>query len=269
MRRLEPIRDLWILAGITKNPTPIILDRLGFKKSPYQMSLKNKLKLELRPQRGDRYSFYEVYVKKDYTKSGQYLPPGGTVIDVGANIGCFTILAARQVGPTGRVIAIEPDEGSFHQLERNLELNRLRNVTPLRLALGGGEGRITLYNGAGTLFSSIYPKVDGRRVYGQGRSQEVQMTTLEAMMKEEHINRCEYLKMDCEGAEYDILRSMTQELAGRIHQITMEVHRVPRGDPAEIGQNLDRLGYTCVHQDGVSYYRLRSEAARSAGRVHS
>lgn len=62
-------------------------------------------------------------LRHDYLSSGQTIAPGSTVIDVGANIGCFTMVAAKLVGPTGRVFALEPEESTFRQLEKNIELN--------------------------------------------------------------------------------------------------------------------------------------------------
>ena len=52
-------------------------------------------------------------LRHDYLSSGQTIAPGSTVIDVGANIGCFTMVAAKLVGPTGRVFALEPEESTL------------------------------------------------------------------------------------------------------------------------------------------------------------
>ena len=93
----------------TRNPVPIVLDRMSLARAPYCMQTKDGLRFELRPQRGDRFGFYEVLVRGDYTRFGQTIAPGATVIDIGANVGCFSILAARLAGPQGRVIAVEPD----------------------------------------------------------------------------------------------------------------------------------------------------------------
>ena len=122
------------------------------------------------------------------------------MINIGANIGCFSILASRAVGPRGRVIAIKPpDMETYRQLVRNIQLNALVNIVPLRLAIAGEEGTATSQLDRQALFSFIFSSVDGRAVHGT--DQDVRMTTLETVMQEQEVSRCDYLKLDCEGAD--------------------------------------------------------------------
>jgi FkbM family methyltransferase len=71
--------------------------------------------------------------------------PGDTVIDVGANIGYFTLLLARLVGEKGRVIAIEPDPENFALLQKNVAANGYRNVILMRNAVSNAPGTARLY----------------------------------------------------------------------------------------------------------------------------
>src|SRR5438270_10356711 len=98
-----------LLRGV-RNPLPAIFDRLGLLRSPYELHHRDGHRVELRPRAGDLFGFFEILLRNDYTSSGQHISKGATVIDIGANIGCFSILASHAVGPTGRVIAVEPDE---------------------------------------------------------------------------------------------------------------------------------------------------------------
>lgn len=217
------------------------------------LRLRNSLVFEIRPGRGDRFGFYEVLIKDDYTGGGQQLLPGDTVIDVGANIGCFSLLAAQRVGPSGRVIALEPEQAAFKQLQRNIEMNGMTNIVARRVALGATEGKVTLNIGTADLFNSICENVDGRTM--RGEAQEVSLTTLDRIMVEERVDRCHYLKVDCEGAEYDIVSSMSPEIAHRINQITMEIHQVPGKNRAVIAQRLLELGFSLANQNSVCYFR--------------
>jgi precorrin-6B methylase 2 len=81
----------------------------------------------------------------------QYFHPkeGDVVVDVGAHIGRYTIIASKRVGPNGKVIAIEADPSNFEMLNRNVQLNRLANVTTLNYAAFSRETRIKLYLPAG------------------------------------------------------------------------------------------------------------------------
>ena len=130
---IDYIDGLRLLCSRMRNPFPVIADRLRLKKEPYTVRLKNGITIELRPGLGDSYGFYEVLVRDNYTNWGQTISKGDTVIDVGANIGCFSILASRLVGPTGRVIAIEPEPSTHERLLKNIELNQATNIKPLRL----------------------------------------------------------------------------------------------------------------------------------------
>jgi len=122
--------------------------RCAFKKSAEIRLPKFDVSLFLPPQwRG---TAKMVYVFRDGYDPGlqlltKFLGPGKTMIDVGANIGIFTVVAARRVGEQGTVVAFEPTESTFEMLERNLALNQFRNVKPMRMALSDQAGKMRLY----------------------------------------------------------------------------------------------------------------------------
>jgi FkbM family methyltransferase len=73
------------------------------------------------------------------------LTPGAVCLDVGANLGWFTVIASRLVGSRGRVLALEPDPANLRLLRRNVALNGCTNVTVVAAAAGAGKGRAQLY----------------------------------------------------------------------------------------------------------------------------
>lgn len=237
-----------------RNPAWALLDRLGIQQGPYVLRLRDGMVIELRPATGDLFGFYEIVLRGDYLAGGQRIERGQIVVDVGANIGCFAVTAARQVGPTGHVFAIEPEETTYQQLLRNIELNQLRNVTALRMAVGSTEGEITLHGDSNRLFSSIYTTVNGRAI--AGATQRVPVTTLDKLLKTQGIERCHYLKLDCEGAEHDIIASMSFETARQVDVITMEVHKVPGHDGETLRCCLETLGYVRVGSSTLPFYAL-------------
>ncbi len=241
----EKVKKLYYLFMHVRDPLPAIIDRMGLRHDPYRLKLRDGTVIELRPGTGDFSGFSEIVLRGDYFSSGQVLQQGQTVIDIGANIGCFTVTAARRVGPTGRVFAVEPEESTFHQLQRNIALNGLGNVTSLQTAVGASEGEIVLHAQSIRLFNSIYTTVDGRATTG-GMTQRVPLTTLSRLMQIHGIRHCNYLKLDCEGAEHDIVGSMSHETARLVDSITMEVHRVPGQNTARLQERLQALGYTRV-----------------------
>lgn len=80
------------------------------------------------------------------------------------------------------------------------------NVTALQLAVGGRRGTVAFHAARNALFSSMYSSVNGRAV--EGADQQVEATTLDAIMARFGLPRCDYLKLDCEGAEHDIIGAM-------------------------------------------------------------
>jgi FkbM family methyltransferase len=259
---MQAISKLIRILTQTRNPVPLLLDYAGLQRRPYRVASRDGVILELRPGAGDRFGFYEVILRNDYLAAGQSIRPGDTVIDVGANIGCFTLLAASRVGSTGRVIAVEPEARAFEQLRRNIELNGARNVIARRLAIGGRQGEVTLHTTAeSALFSSIYTHVN-RSDVAEG-AQIVPMTTLAQLMRDESVARCHYLKLDCEGAEHDIVASLTRESAQRIGQVTLELHKVEGRDPGALGSRLQSLGFALADQRGLRYYRREPDVPSS------
>lgn len=219
-----------------RNPATCFADWFKLRRRPYQVRTRRNLRFELRPGGGDRFSFYETVVRGDYLRQGITLEPGQTVIDVGANIGGFTVVAARAVGPAGRVLAIEPDAASFEQLTKNVRLNQLTNVTTINAALGDHEGRAAVVAHANPLMNRTVA-VDEQTDAG------VRLFSIGKLLDEHRIERCHFLKMDCEGAEFAIVRGMTEGDARRIENIVMETH--PSGDDAidALHQSLQELGY--------------------------
>lgn len=134
------------------------------------------------------------------------LRPGDTFLDVGANVGYYTVIASKRVGPTGRVIAFEPDPTSFAFLKRNVEANGCNNVTLVQKALSHEQGTIKLFldeknKGAHKIFQ-----------YGEShRFVEVAAVRLDDYLKG-HEGRIDLIKIDTEGAEGAILKGMGETL---------------------------------------------------------
>ena len=107
----------------SKTPLPLILDSFKLKRGKFVAVSEDGLKMELLAHDGESFTFYENLIRRDYLRHGIQLGPGDNVIDIGANVGSFAILAASIVGTAGKVFAFEPAGGTFSRLKRNIELN--------------------------------------------------------------------------------------------------------------------------------------------------
>jgi FkbM family methyltransferase len=135
------------------------------------------------------------------------LRPGTTVIDVGANVGCYTALAAHGVGPSGTVIAFEPDPENFLFLRDTIALNNFGNVIALPVAASDHVGE-------GSLFLAVDNKGD-HQTYDSGDHRErrsIRLTTLDVVLRERAVSRVDLVKIDVEGAEMSVLRGMGQTM---------------------------------------------------------
>lgn len=182
----------------------------------------------------------EIYEKKVYER-GYPLAKGDTVIDLGGHIGVFTLLAAKQVGPQGRVITCEPGPDNLPLLRKNVAANGLSNVKVLGVAVGDKEGSAQLFIADrwsdNALANTIFPSPGRKRV-------TVPMRTLDAIVAEERLSRIDLLKIDVEGAELIILAGARAALAMTKH-VVMELHP-GLADPGQAKKALEDQGFSCT-----------------------
>jgi FkbM family methyltransferase len=132
---------------------------------------------------------------------------GEVVVDLGANIGYYTVLFSRLVGSAGRVLAYEPDPTNFSILTANLALNRCDNVSAFNVAVSDVNGSVGLYRSDDNMGDHrIYDSGDGRAAI------RVDSVRLDDHLQD-HGGRIDFLKMDIQGAEGAALGGMPNVLA--------------------------------------------------------
>ncbi|MET0626549.1 MAG: FkbM family methyltransferase [Pyrinomonadaceae bacterium] len=152
------------------------------------------------------------------------LGAGGCFVDVGANWGYFTLLAADLVGPAGRVVALEPHPSLFAALEENVGRNRLTRVTPLRVAAADRDGEMNLAGfGRGVENSGVSRLTD--EPDPSTPNFNVPTRLLETVLDEHGVGPVDLLKMDIEGGEGLVLPTLAGGLSsGRYRRILLELH---------------------------------------------
>jgi FkbM family methyltransferase len=150
--------------------------------------------------------------------AGPDLPEGAVVVDIGAGLGDFAIHAARR-RPSARIFAFEPFRDSFILLEENLAENCVTGVIPFPQAVGARTGRMALQTGTGVAVRHSTAAADT-----DTSSITVDAVSLNDAFRRNSITRCDLLKVDCEGGEYDILFHASETTISSLRAVAMEYH---------------------------------------------
>jgi FkbM family methyltransferase len=182
----------------------------------------------------------------------RFLPKDGdTVVDIGAHIGLYTIISSKRVGFNGKVIAIEAHPENFEILNRNIQLNQLTNVIALNYAAYSEEERLKLYLPSGesgfTKYNTIMPKFAKR----DEKFVEVTANTLDKLLQSNGISAVNWIKIDVEGAEFEVLKGAHNVLSdNKDIAILIELH----GSPYEYRPKIEEF---------IKLYNLKIEFERS------
>lgn len=157
------------------------------------------------------FTVHGEYYEPDYTSLMMtVLRPGDTIIDVGANIGYFSLLASSLVTESGKVFALEPENENFTFLTRNIELNRFSNIRALNIAAGDTKKEAVLFidplNDGGHSLGGISPESILQLGTADAATSRVRMETLDALLEVEKITHLKIIKIDTEGWEFHVLQ---------------------------------------------------------------
>jgi FkbM family methyltransferase len=188
------------------------------------------------------------------------LRPGMTFVDAGANIGYYTVLASRLIGPTGRVLAFEPDPANFRLLRQNVEVNECSNVTLVQKALGEDDKGARLYLSPDDL--GDHSTIDSSRY---ARALAVDTLRMDEVFSDP-ASRIDWVKLDTQGSELSILGGMQGIFeSGRFPSLICEYcpMRLRRcgTDPNATPTLLKSIGYD-IEVIGVGNERSRSMDVR-------
>ena len=181
----------------------------------------------------------DIFFKQVYTHGPVQVEAGDVVVDIGANVGVFSLYAAARTNQ--RVLSYEPYPENYEFLLCNLRDNRVAHVDTRQAAVTDILGVAQLY---------IAPRSGGHLMFDHGikgkltETVEVPSVTLPSILENETLERIDFLKMDCEGSEGMILRSTPPEMLRRIRKIAMEYHdNVSPLSHEEMQQLLQRNGF--------------------------
>ncbi|MEN9222923.1 MAG: FkbM family methyltransferase, partial [Thermostichus sp. BF3_bins_97] len=168
-----------------------------------------------------------------------FLRQGMNVIDVGANVGVYTFLAACQVGSTGSVIAIEPTSSCIQCLQKTISASSLENVVFLiEAAVGDHEGTVQFKEEGASVFNFISETNESS---ADGKT--VRLMTLDSVWRSRNQPKIDLIKIDAEGAEEQVVSGALELLAESHPVVIFENQHASKSTGLATAQVLEQLGY--------------------------
>jgi FkbM family methyltransferase len=177
------------------------------------------------PYIGKCFDLYGQYSESEVAMMRNFLKPGGTVIDVGANIGDLTVPISMMVGETGRVYAIESHPENFNVLCANLALNQIRNTMPINA------------------FVATSPDVDtGSQAWGEYAYVSQRWDTRFMSIDSLDLSACDLIKVDVDGKELEVLESGEMQIE-RFRPVLYFENDVQSASPPLLEFVMQKLNY--------------------------
>lgn len=160
----------------------------------------------------------------------------GTFVDVGANVGRYSIMVANNLKGKGRLVAIEPAPEVFETLKKNVKLNKINNAILVNTACFSKNKVLKFY---------ITKTLGQHSLYGKGKNIKLKARKLDDILKEHKINDVNLIKIDVEGAEFEVIKGASKTISGQKPMIIFESLEEERAD--KIKKFLEKKGYK-IHQ---------------------
>jgi len=219
------IKEDIIIISQLKNWRTFLWTKLK-RKNIAAVVLKNGITIESPPANDLNFLFHEIWVDKVYTPRSYKIKQGDIIIDIGGNIGMFAIFAVTRARNI-KVYSFEPFPSNAMYFIKNTRDTRLSGIKLQEKAVAGTLGKRFLGisdSWGGHILSSQKKDIN--------QSIEVETITLNEILTE--IGRCNFLKIDCEGSEYEIFFSTAKDNLKKIQKIVGEYHDNAQGTGADL-----------------------------------
>ena len=195
---------------------PLVYFKLT-KKDHVIFETRSGLKIKIRVNSTDLMAFTHVWMIQEYSDDNFSINNDDVIIDVGAHIGLFALFAS-QFCKNGKIFCYEPIKENYKILIENIEMNQIQNIFPNNLAVTKKTSRVKIF---------LNDDQSGHSMFIQNKNfVEVDSKSLSDIFIDNGIKECDFLKLDCEGAEYEIIESLPSDLFTKINKTAIEYHMV-------------------------------------------
>lgn len=202
----------------------------------------NNVVLDFRQNKSEFQIFKNIFVDREYA---DYFPfyQNNCIVDAGAHFGYFSLFAAINSQIGSHVITIEPSLFNYNQQQKNIEKNPHHRITALHKALTPTDGIVTLMEGR-----SVNHSLVANPLLQSTSASRVEGMSLNSLFQEYHLEKIDFLKIDIEGGEYQLLKETPPEVFSKITTISMEFHDLkdPRNNGNTLISRLKEIGYSVV-----------------------
>jgi len=183
-------------------------DQLFIENDTFQFMLNGKVKINLYKDSILSNLIFRGFEKEETEFISTYVKKGDIVIDIGANIGLYTLLAAKKTGKTGKVISFEPTPEIFFRLEENIKGNNFTNIDSRNIGLSHKKDNLIFFvsNNGYDAWNSLAPSKDSKL---QNRI-KIDVSTLDIELKEVDKSKITFVKLDVEGWEKFVILGGTE-----------------------------------------------------------
>jgi FkbM family methyltransferase len=208
-----------------KNWVRLVLYRLNIAPQPMIVRVRDGSRFRIRnrtEQNADAYVLNESFLYGIHDDMLPYMKNARIGIDIGAHIGTFSVYAAKRSSAT--IYAIEPDSDNLALLKENISMNALgQRIIPLQTLITNETGSKELFLFRNRGLNSVFK--DHGESFGEPSvgSRTLPSITLEELFQKNNITFCDFMKVDVEGAEYDIFFNLPQSVYDRIGVMGLEI----------------------------------------------
>ena len=245
---ISKLTTVFKVIKLIKNWPIYLTDYMGLRKRKYvKYKLRNGINYKVRGGSTDRFIINEIWLHNSYTPKGFEIKSSDIVVDIGAHIGIFTVLAAKKAY-NGKVFCFEPVKENESLLIENIKLNNLSNVIVRNKAVSNKKGKLKIYisKSKNKGQNSIYKLAETQEV------EEVEKISFKDFLKK--VEKIDFLKMDCEGSEYPIFYSLEKKELFKIKKISLEYHNYGSRNGEDLRKFLEKNGFKVIlKKDGSQF----------------
>jgi len=187
---------------LTKNETVIFETKKGTK-------------MKIRVNSTDLMALINVWAVEEYSNEEFKINNSNTIIDIGGHIGLFSLYIAEKYKSV-KIFTFEPIEENYDLLKENIKINNFNNIYPKNIAVSNNNSNITIFLSDDQSGHGMYKKTS--------KTRNIKSITLEEIFQENKLIKCDLLKIDAEGVEFEILENINKNMFEKIENIILEYH---------------------------------------------